>query len=74
MSDLPEAKLTLEHKAHPCITGPDLGLLLKIRNTSQAAILKHTHKLVFCPQVKDPPIRSRFVALPLFHTHQDMPM
>jgi hypothetical protein len=45
MSDLPEVKLTLEHKAHPDITGPDRGLLLKILHTYQAAVLKNGHKI-----------------------------
>jgi hypothetical protein len=68
------AKLTLEHKAHPDITGPDLGLLFKILNTIQAAILKNGHKIGFWPQVKDPSIRSGLRALPLLHSQEHMPL
>jgi hypothetical protein len=38
-------RLILEHKAHPDITDPNLGLLLKILTTYQAAIFKNRHKL-----------------------------
>lgn len=72
MSDLPEVNLTLEHKAHPDITGPNFGLLFKVLNTYQAAIFEYGHKISFWPQVKDPPIRYGLHAQPLLHSQKHM--